>query len=73
MGTVKLDPSAKPKAMDITGTEGPNKGKTILAIYELKDDTLRICYDLTGKGRPAEFMSKKDAPRFLVVYQRAKP
>src|SRR4051794_40819519 len=35
--------------MDITGTSGPNKGKTILAIYEQKGDTLRICYDLSGK------------------------
>src|SRR5438105_11474742 len=26
-GTVKLDSSAKPKTMDITGSEGPNKGK----------------------------------------------
>ena len=33
-GICKLDPSAKPKALDITGTEGPNKGRTIPAIYE---------------------------------------
>src|SRR5947209_20538519 len=26
-GTVKRMPSATPRAMDITGTEGPNKGK----------------------------------------------
>src|SRR5258707_408984 len=51
-GTVKLNASAKPKEMDITGTEGPNKGKTYLAIYERDGDTLRICYDLSGKGRP---------------------
>src|ERR1700731_2414565 len=36
-GTVKLDPSKKPRSLDITGTEGPNKGKTILAIYEKTD------------------------------------
>src|ERR1700736_364941 len=34
-GTVKLNPTAKPKKMEITGTDGPNKGKTIPAIYEL--------------------------------------
>jgi uncharacterized protein (TIGR03067 family) len=27
-GTVKLNAAAKPKEMDITGTKGPNKGKT---------------------------------------------
>jgi uncharacterized protein (TIGR03067 family) len=69
-GTIKLDPSQKPKALDITGTEGPNKGKTILAIYECNDDTLRICYDLSGKGRPTEFKTKEGTRQFLVTYER---
>jgi uncharacterized protein (TIGR03067 family) len=72
-GTVKLDPLKKPKEMDITGTEGPNKGKTIPAIYELTDDTLRICYDLSGKARPTEFKTAKDTKLFLVTYKREKP
>jgi uncharacterized protein (TIGR03067 family) len=71
-GTVKIDAAAKPKAMDIVGTEGPNKGKTMLAIYEVKDDTLRICYDLTGKNRPTEFATSKEMPYFLAVYKRVK-
>jgi uncharacterized protein (TIGR03067 family) len=71
-GTVKLDPSAKPKAMDITGTEGPNKGKKIPAIYELDGDTLKICYDLSGKGRPAEFKTTAGTQLFLVTYKREK-
>src|SRR5687767_3433297 len=32
-GTLKLDPAKKPKQMSITGTDGPNKGKTLPAIY----------------------------------------
>jgi uncharacterized protein (TIGR03067 family) len=72
-GTLKVDPSAQPKAIDINGTEGPNKGKTFLAIYELTGDTLRICYDLNGKARPAEFQTKPDTKLFLVTYQREKP
>jgi uncharacterized protein (TIGR03067 family) len=71
-GTIKLEPTTKPKAIDITGTEGPNKGKTFLAIYELTDDTLRICYDLAGKKRPTEFKTVKDAKQFLVSYKREK-
>jgi uncharacterized protein (TIGR03067 family) len=71
-GTVKLMPSAKPKALDITGTEGPNKGKTIQAIYEQKGDKLRVCYDLSGKKRPTEFKSEKDTDLFLVEYTRQK-
>ena len=71
-GIVKIDPAAKPKTMDIVGTEGPNKGKTLLAIYELDKDTLRVCYDLTGKSRPKEFSTSKDRPYFLAVYERVK-
>ena len=72
-GTVKLNPSAKPKEMDITGTDGPNKGKTFLAIYERDGDTLRVCYDLSGKGRPTEFKTKEGTQLFLVTYKREKP
>ena len=72
-GTVKLNPAAKPREMDITGTDGPNKGKTILAIYEQDGDTLRVCYDLSGKGRPAEFKTREGTQLFLVTYKREKP
>ncbi len=42
-GTLKLNASAKPKEIDVIGTDGPNKGKTFLAIYERDGDNLRIC------------------------------
>jgi uncharacterized protein (TIGR03067 family) len=71
-GTCKVDQKAKPKALDITGAEGPNKGKTILAIYERDGDTLRVCYDLTGQSRPKEFTSKPGTQLFLVTYKRQK-
>lgn len=71
-GTVKLNSVAKPPEMDITGTEGPNKGKTILAIYERDGDTLRVCYDLSGKKRPTEFKSQEGTYHFLVNYKQEK-
>ena len=37
------------------------------------DDTLRICYDLSGKARPSEFKTTKETQLFLVTYQREKP
>lgn len=52
-----MDPGNKPKAIDISGTEGPNASKTILAISELDGDTLRVCYGLRGAPRPTEFKS----------------
>ena len=72
-GTCKRNPAAKPKALDITGTDGPNKGRTILAIYERQGETLRVCYDLSGKSRPAEFKTTEGSPLFLVEYKLQKP
>lgn len=72
-GTWKLDVTKKPKTIEIKGTEGPNKGKTILTIYELTDDTLKVCYDLSGKEYPAEFKTKADTQLFLVTYKRKTP
>jgi uncharacterized protein (TIGR03067 family) len=72
-GTVKLDPAKEPRAMDIVGTKGPNQGKKIPAIYELTGDTLRICYDLSGKERPREFKTREGTLQFLVEYRRQKP
>jgi uncharacterized protein (TIGR03067 family) len=47
-GIYKIDSTAKPKSMTITGTEGINNGKTYPAIAEFDGDTLRICSDLSG-------------------------
>lgn len=71
-GTYTIDATSKPRSMTITGTDGPNNGKTFPAIYELKGDTLRICYDLSGKQRPAEFESLPGTKLYLVTYQRKK-
>jgi uncharacterized protein (TIGR03067 family) len=73
LGTTKIDPSKSPRALDIKGTKGPNEGKTFLCIYELKGDTLRVCYDLSGEKRPSEFATKANTKLFMVTYQRAKP
>ncbi len=72
-GLLKLGQSTKPGTMDITGTRGPNEGRTILAIYELNGDTLTICYALEGTVRPAVFNTGADAKLYLVTYQRAYP
>jgi len=71
-GTYTLDSATKPKGMTITGTEGPNNGKTFPAIYEVKGDTLRICYDLSGVKRPTEFKTIAGTKLYLVIYHRKK-
>lgn len=73
-GTIKIDPTKKPKALDTTQTsDGENKGKTLLGIYELDGDTLKICTaEPAGKDRPTEFSSKPGSGNFLRVYKREK-
>lgn len=71
-GTLKLDATKTPKTMDILGIEGPNKGKTILAIYELSGDALKVCYALEGE-RPTAFKTEAGDKRLLITFQREKP
>ena len=71
-GTIKLDEKQNPKTMDSTDTEGDDVGKVTKAIYELKGDTLRVCYALDGGERPTEFKSKGDRPLLLITLKREK-
>ena len=69
-GFYTVETTTKPKNMTITGTEGPNHGRTFPAIYELKGDSLSICYDLSGAKRPSEFKSVEGSKLYLVTYTR---
>jgi uncharacterized protein (TIGR03067 family) len=71
-GTYKVDLDKTPKQIDITFTEGPEKGKTIHGIYELDADVYKLCIGLAGKGRPAEFSSKPGSGQALEVLRRDK-
>ena len=70
--TVKLDPTKKPKTIDITYTGGERKGQAVLGIYELEGDAFRVCVARPGDERPAEFSTKDGSGRTLVAYQREK-
>jgi len=72
-GTRTLDTSTSPKRMTITSTNGPNRGKTFLAIYEMKDaGSLRVCYDLSGTDFPKEFKAPKGTQLYLIGYRQPK-
>jgi uncharacterized protein (TIGR03067 family) len=71
-GTQKLDPSKSPKTIDVTVTEGENKGKIMLGIYEIDGDTLKVCFDPQGKKRPTEFKSAPGSDNFVNVHKRVK-
>lgn len=71
-GTFKLDASKKPRAMDRIPADGPQKGKTLPAIYKLEGDKLTLCVSLTGKGRPTQFATKPKSGLLLAVFEREK-
>jgi uncharacterized protein (TIGR03067 family) len=71
-GRQKLDPSKTPKAIDVTITEGPNKGAVMLGIYEIDAETFKVCFDEEGKQRPKEFKSPPGSQTFVNVHKRVK-
>ena len=72
VGTVHVDSAKKPAEMDIKGTDGPNKGKTIKTIYKLDGNTLVICYELGDGARPTKFETTASSKQLLATYKRQK-
>jgi uncharacterized protein (TIGR03067 family) len=72
-GTFTVDTSRTPFRITINGTSGPNEGKTILGIFEMKDDnSMRVCYDLSGKEFPNEFKAPPGSSRYVAGYRKMK-
>ncbi len=71
-GEYLVDDAVSPQSIDIVGREGPNAGRTMLAIYQLEADRLTVCYDLDGQERPSH-MQADDDDQFLlsITYTRA--
>jgi uncharacterized protein (TIGR03067 family) len=68
----KTDPSKKPKTIDVTPSDGPDKGMVLQGIYELKGDELKLCLSKPGRDRPTEFVSKENTGLVLIVLKREK-
>ncbi len=60
------------RGMTLMGSEGPNAGRTIPAIYQLVGDRLRICYGIDGQ-MPAGFATSAGSSLYLVTYRRKTP
>lgn len=61
----KIDPAQKPMHIDMDAGKEKHVG-----IYELKGDTLRLCFAITGTTRPSEFKAADGI--ILVTLKRAK-
>jgi uncharacterized protein (TIGR03067 family) len=72
-GVLKVDPSKKPKAIDLLPAEGKEEGKAIPCIYDLNGDELRLCVGRIGRPRPTNFAAADGSKHILTTYRRAEP
>jgi uncharacterized protein (TIGR03067 family) len=70
-GEYLVNDSATPRTIDIVGRDGPNAGRSMLAIFELKGDQLTVCYDLDGQRRPDNMQVHEDQLLLSITYERA--
>ena len=72
-GTIKIDPTKKPAAIDLKITKGKDEGKSQQGIYELQGDTLKICMAPAGaEKRPTAFKSEEGSEIELFTLKRDK-
>jgi uncharacterized protein (TIGR03067 family) len=71
-GTSTFDPTKKLKTIDFTPTEGADKDKQYLGIYELGEKTRKMCFAPPSKERPTEYASKPGSEHILVTFEREK-
>jgi uncharacterized protein (TIGR03067 family) len=76
MGTFEVNPTTRPRAMDMRIEEGPlqHKGKIALCIYELDGPILRWCAALPGHTeRLRAFPAVDDVQALCLLFQREQP
>ena len=67
-GKLRFHPDSN--ALDVNGTDGPNKGKVFACIFKVEADVLTICYNLAEGGqRPAEFSATPENKFILIQYK----
>jgi uncharacterized protein (TIGR03067 family) len=71
-GTLRLVTSKSPRMIDVVVRKGEHVDNTMLGIYELKGDTLKVCFDPEGDSRPKKFAAKADSAIFVATYKRVK-
>jgi uncharacterized protein (TIGR03067 family) len=69
-GPCKLGPNEKPQAIDMVDGDGPLQGKTLLGIYELSGEQLKLYFALPGRERPKQFTTRTGTGFVLRVWKR---
>jgi RNA polymerase sigma factor (sigma-70 family) len=70
-GSFKLNPSRKPKEIDLTDLYAPFEKKTMACLYELDGDSLKLCEPLQpGDDRPTTLESTEGSKHHLWTLKR---
>jgi uncharacterized protein (TIGR03067 family) len=69
-GSYAFDDTVAPPTLVLRGAAGPNAGRTIPCLFQLKGDRLRVCYGLNG-ALPSAMSTRAGQPQYLAVYRRA--
>jgi uncharacterized protein (TIGR03067 family) len=69
-GTFRVATSSALKTIDITFTDGPQAGRTLLGIYSLDGDAYRVCFSPAGEPRPLRFEPSGKYPTVVSVMKR---
>ena len=70
-GEYLVNDRARPWTIDIVGRDGPNAGRSMLAIFELTGDRLTVCYNLEGGTRPGDMQAESGQMMLSITYERA--
>jgi uncharacterized protein (TIGR03067 family) len=71
-GTYQVDPAKKPRTINFIIKLGNAKELTQYGIYEVKGDSLKVCFARPGKVRPTGFVTKGNNGHRITVFKRAK-
>ncbi len=70
--TVTIDPTKRPKTIDMVGKDGNGNPLSMVGIYDLEGDTLKICFAKPStKVRPIQFETKPQTGESLIAYKRS--
>lgn len=73
-GTLQIDTTVTPHAIDLVGKRGPNAGRTIPALFRIRGNLLQLCYCVGEENvqlpRPTEIHAAVGSMQILVRYRR---